>query len=318
MQAPPRWQPHAVAVAQAAREARSRPLSAVAAALTMASCERWCSQAPAPVERPPCSCATCATPEPGAGEIRVRVHVCGVCRTDLHVVEGDLPPRRDRVDPRPSGGRRGRRARRRVHALAARRSASASPGCAVPAAPATAAGAATRTCASRRRFTGYDADGGYAEYAVVRRGLRLRDSRFDRRRRGRAAALRRDHRLPRPAARRDAARMPARPLRVRRLGAHRDPGRAPSRLPRLRDDTRREAPQARRGARRRMDWSRRRQAAGETRQRRAVRPRRRARTARPRGARPRRDAGRRRDLSHRRSRRSITRDTSSTSATCAA
>lgn len=30
-------------------------------------------------------------PEPGAGEIRVQVRACGVCRTDLHVVEGDLP-----------------------------------------------------------------------------------------------------------------------------------------------------------------------------------------------------------------------------------
>lgn len=30
-------------------------------------------------------------PEPGPGEIRVRVLACGVCRTDLHVVDGDLP-----------------------------------------------------------------------------------------------------------------------------------------------------------------------------------------------------------------------------------
>ena len=30
-------------------------------------------------------------PEPGTGQVRVKVHVCGVCRTDLHVVEGDLP-----------------------------------------------------------------------------------------------------------------------------------------------------------------------------------------------------------------------------------
>lgn len=30
-------------------------------------------------------------PEPGAGEIRVRVEACAVCRTDLHVVDGDLP-----------------------------------------------------------------------------------------------------------------------------------------------------------------------------------------------------------------------------------
>jgi propanol-preferring alcohol dehydrogenase len=30
------------------------------------------------------------TPRPGSGEILVRVHACGVCRTDLHVVDGDL------------------------------------------------------------------------------------------------------------------------------------------------------------------------------------------------------------------------------------
>jgi propanol-preferring alcohol dehydrogenase len=31
-------------------------------------------------------------PEPGPGQVRVKIHVCGVCRTDLHVVEGELPP----------------------------------------------------------------------------------------------------------------------------------------------------------------------------------------------------------------------------------
>ncbi len=31
-------------------------------------------------------------PEPGPGQVRVKVRVCGVCRTDLHVVEGELPP----------------------------------------------------------------------------------------------------------------------------------------------------------------------------------------------------------------------------------
>ena len=33
-----------------------------------------------------------ALPEPGPGQIRVKLLVCGVCRTDLHVVEGELPP----------------------------------------------------------------------------------------------------------------------------------------------------------------------------------------------------------------------------------
>jgi alcohol dehydrogenase, propanol-preferring len=30
-------------------------------------------------------------PKPGPGQVRVKVHVCGICRTDLHVVEGELP-----------------------------------------------------------------------------------------------------------------------------------------------------------------------------------------------------------------------------------
>jgi propanol-preferring alcohol dehydrogenase len=38
-------------------------------------------------------------PEPSEGEVVVEVSVCGVCRTDLHVVEGELPPARDRVIP---------------------------------------------------------------------------------------------------------------------------------------------------------------------------------------------------------------------------
>lgn len=38
-------------------------------------------------------------PEPGPGEVRVRVLACGVCRTDLHVAEGDLPVRRPHVTP---------------------------------------------------------------------------------------------------------------------------------------------------------------------------------------------------------------------------
>ncbi len=30
-------------------------------------------------------------PEPGPGQVRLRVAACGVCRTDLHVVDGELP-----------------------------------------------------------------------------------------------------------------------------------------------------------------------------------------------------------------------------------
>ena len=38
-------------------------------------------------------------PEPGAAQVRVRVSCCGVCRTDLHLAECDLPPRRPAVVP---------------------------------------------------------------------------------------------------------------------------------------------------------------------------------------------------------------------------
>ena len=38
-------------------------------------------------------------PNPGLGKIRVRVSACGVCRTDLHLVDGDLPPHRAAIVP---------------------------------------------------------------------------------------------------------------------------------------------------------------------------------------------------------------------------
>ena len=40
-----------------------------------------------------------ARPAPGAGQLLLRVLACGVCRTDLHIVEGELPPRRDQLIP---------------------------------------------------------------------------------------------------------------------------------------------------------------------------------------------------------------------------
>lgn len=38
-------------------------------------------------------------PEPGPGEIRLRVSACGVCRTDLHVADGELPQCRYPIVP---------------------------------------------------------------------------------------------------------------------------------------------------------------------------------------------------------------------------
>lgn len=47
----------------------------------------------------PLEAAEAADPAPGPGEIRVRVSACATCRTDLHVIEGDLPPRRMPIIP---------------------------------------------------------------------------------------------------------------------------------------------------------------------------------------------------------------------------
>ncbi len=40
-------------------------------------------------------------PRPAAGEVLLRVRACGVCRTDLHNLDGDLPPHRSRGVPGP-------------------------------------------------------------------------------------------------------------------------------------------------------------------------------------------------------------------------
>jgi alcohol dehydrogenase, propanol-preferring len=56
-------------------------------------------RAPAPIAASPLEYTNVATPQPGAGEVLIRVQYCGVCRTDLHVVEGELPPRKSPVIP---------------------------------------------------------------------------------------------------------------------------------------------------------------------------------------------------------------------------
>jgi propanol-preferring alcohol dehydrogenase len=59
----------------------------------------WIVERPGPIAGGPLKVVEREVPEPGPGEIRVRIAVCGVCRTDLHLAEGDLPPRHPGVVP---------------------------------------------------------------------------------------------------------------------------------------------------------------------------------------------------------------------------
>ena len=102
-------------------------------------------------------------PEPGPGQVLIRVAACGVCRTDLHVVDGDLTEGSYPLVP-------GHEIVGRVAKGGARFAAGARVG--VPWLGWTCG--QCEYCASARenlcgqaRFTGYTLDGGYAEYAVA-------------------------------------------------------------------------------------------------------------------------------------------------------
>ena len=104
-------------------------------------------------------------PEPGPGQVLLRVRACGVCRTDLHIVEGELPPRLPRVVP----------GHQIVGEVAAGATAELPPGTRVGV---SWMGGSDGVCWYCRHamenlcdaptFTGYSVNGGYAEYALAR------------------------------------------------------------------------------------------------------------------------------------------------------
>jgi propanol-preferring alcohol dehydrogenase len=61
----------------------------------------WVVHKPGPIggPQPPLRLVDREVPEPGPGQLLIRVLRCGVCRTDLHLAEGDLPPRRPDTTP---------------------------------------------------------------------------------------------------------------------------------------------------------------------------------------------------------------------------
>ena len=105
-------------------------------------------------------------PQPGEGQVRIAVAVCGVCRTDLHLAEGDLPLHRKQVVPgheivgyvdAVGSGTRRFAVGDRVGIAWLRRTCARCGYC---------RRGRENLCVSPR-FTGWDDDGGYAEHAVV-------------------------------------------------------------------------------------------------------------------------------------------------------
>jgi propanol-preferring alcohol dehydrogenase len=127
----------------------------------------------APVDEGPLRALDRAEPVPGPGQVRVRITCCGVCRTDLHLAEGDLPPRRPGVTP-------GHEIVGVVDALGPGASRFV-PGdrIGIPWLAST-----DGTCSRCRRgaenlcrhslFTGWDVDGGYADACVAREAYAYR------------------------------------------------------------------------------------------------------------------------------------------------
>jgi len=122
---------------------------------------------PAPVGDSPLHAVERAVPEPGPDEVLVRVSACGICRTDLHVVEGELPLVCSPIVPghqivgrveRVGAGVRDRRVGERVGIAWLGRTCGTCAHCV----------AGRENLCERAEFTGYHADGGYAEYTVAR------------------------------------------------------------------------------------------------------------------------------------------------------
>jgi propanol-preferring alcohol dehydrogenase len=120
----------------------------------------------APIESHPLELEEVPDPQPGEEEIRVKVEACGICRTDLHVIEGELPPLPHPVIPGHQivgtvdiVGRGVKRFREgdRVGIAWLRHTCGECEYCRSD----------RENLCEHQRFTGYHAPGGFAEYAVV-------------------------------------------------------------------------------------------------------------------------------------------------------
>ena len=127
----------------------------------------WRVRQPGPMRTGPLERVTDRVPQPGPAELLVAVHACGVCRTDLHVTEGDLPVHRRRVTP-------GHEVVGEVIGMGTDAGGDFAVGDRVGIAWLRHTCGVCKYCrrgdenlCPESRYTGWDADGGYAEFTTV-------------------------------------------------------------------------------------------------------------------------------------------------------
>ncbi|MGN9839958.1 zinc-dependent alcohol dehydrogenase family protein [Nonomuraea sp. H19] len=120
----------------------------------------WAVDRPGPMASGPLVRVEREVPEPGPGEVLVRVEACGVCRTDLHLAEGDLRPRRPLTSPGHQAVGRVVGTEQRVGVAWLRSTCGKCRYC---------LRGMENLCPSST-YTGWDADGGFAEYLVAPAG----------------------------------------------------------------------------------------------------------------------------------------------------
>jgi len=123
-------------------------------------------RSPAPIETNPLELADIPKPVPTGHQALVRVSACGICRTDLHVIEGELPPRKSPITPghQVVGVIEAAGDQAKAHPIGAR----------VGIAWLHSTDGSCEYCKAGKEnlcdhptFTGYTVDGGYAEYALA-------------------------------------------------------------------------------------------------------------------------------------------------------
>jgi alcohol dehydrogenase, propanol-preferring len=120
---------------------------------------------PREVSQRPLEIGQIPQPTPGAGQVLLRVRACGVCRTDLHIVEGELPPKLPQVVP----------GHQIVGEVADGATSQLPLGTRVGVSWMSGTDGSCWYCQHEMEnlcdaptFTGYSVNGGYAEYAVAR------------------------------------------------------------------------------------------------------------------------------------------------------